>query len=83
MGRRVADGYQMAIAVPWSLFPEFEPGPGAVLGMDIAIDDSDGPEKMTARLDAGAEGLPEVTRRLDGILKTVGEQPGLLGRCLG
>ena len=41
-GRRTADGYLTEIAVEWTLFDEIRPEPGALIGLDIGLDDADG-----------------------------------------
>ena len=41
-GRRTADGYLTEIKVDWALFDEIKPKPGALIGLDIGLDDADG-----------------------------------------
>ncbi|MFH0795698.1 MAG: sugar-binding protein [Candidatus Omnitrophota bacterium] len=40
-GTRTRTGYIVEMQIPWSAFPEFKPGPGALFGIQFGLDDYD------------------------------------------
>lgn len=40
-GKNTATGYTVEMLIPWNVFPEFTPGPGALLGLQFALNDYD------------------------------------------